>query len=238
MLKVDRESATQQTVKLAPISRSQPPILLSNLPARTRYRDFGALVSLALLITGCAPATDAPAHTSAGQPPARTETTITASQRLATDVDRLLDLIRQRLDVMPGVARAKWNRKLAITDPKREAALLTKLTAEGTALDLPEAFVRQFFQAQITASKLVQEQLFEDWKSQGQATFAEAPDLERDVRPQIDALNRQLLETLAKCQPERSKPNWTARLEQARRATFESTAWSDKVIQAALLPLQ
>src|SRR5262249_8626496 len=58
-------------------------------------------------------------------------------------VDELLDLMGQRLALMPEVARAKWNRGLHMEDAVREHAFLKRILAEKTALD-PEV-ARRFF---------------------------------------------------------------------------------------------
>lgn len=149
-------------------------------------------------------------------------------------------LIARRLDLMPGVAQAKWNRKLPITDEKREQALLTRLAAEGEGLDLPAAFVSEFFQAQITAAKLIQERAFEEWKSQQQPPFANPPDLEKDVRPQIDEINQLLLKELADVWKARTSPDWTTAVDQANRTAFDlpRSRWPDDVVAAATKPLR
>lgn len=147
-------------------------------------------------------------------------------------------LIARRLELMPGVAQAKWNRKLPITDEKREQALLTKLVAEGEALHLPADFVKDFFQAQITAAKLIQEQLFRDWTAQQHHPFETAPDLEKDVRPQIDEINRKMLESLAKCWERRATWDWSTASGSAQQASFRSKQWSEGVIETATKPLR
>lgn len=139
---------------------------------------------------------------------------------------------------MPGVAQAKWNRKLPITDARREATLLDDIQAKGVAAGLPADLVRQFFQAQITAAKLVQEQLFADWQARQQPPFSQAPDLEREVRPQIDELNRKLLAALSKCRIEWSDRVWQEMLDRARAAIFHPAEWSPEVVAAALQPLR
>src|SRR3954463_5097298 len=83
-----------------------------------------ALAGLILLAGGCSPPADSPSS-----PPQRAP----SEDQSDAHHTELMGLIRQRLELMPGVAQAKWNRELPITDPKREAALLTRLTADGLA---------------------------------------------------------------------------------------------------------
>lgn len=214
----------------------------------TQFACSRTILWLAIVMAGCTPTTKppsarpeninsspaltAPAHRNDSS--ASVEPTVPSENKL-TD---LLRLILQRLDIMPGVAQAKWSRQLPITDAKREAALLTKLSSEGVAFGLPESDVREFFQSQITAAKLVQEQLFKEWKARQQQPFPDAPDLEREVRPKIDDLNRQLLAALATCWSERSHEGWQKKLDQAKSAVFDSTKWSVEVVDEALRPLR
>ena len=138
---------------------------------------------------------------------------------------------------MPGVAQAKWNRKLPITDEKREHALLTKLAAEGEALQIPSEFVTQFFRAQVTAAKQIQERLFQEWTAQQHPPFENPPDLEKDVRPQIDEINRELLKCLSKCWEQRSAADWMTALDRAQGVAFQSQALSQDVLATATKPL-
>lgn len=193
-------------------------------------------------MAGCSRATEplAPAPTSIVSPAPGTDansakTIVSDRQKRLTE---LVSLIRQRLEVMPGVAQAKWNRKLQITDAKREAALLDDIQAKGVAAGLPADLVREFFQAQITAAKLVQEQRFADWQARQLPPFPQAPDLEQEVRPQIDELNRKLLAALGKCRIEQTDRDWPEMLDQTRAAIFQSSSLSRDVVDAALRPLR
>lgn len=187
-------------------------------------------IALWLLCSGCAPATE---------PPPRIPTPVevksaTAAEQCATEI---CQLIAKRLELMPGVARAKWNRQLPITDEKREQALLRKLTADGAAGGLPADVVTEFFQAQITAAKLIQEHAFEEWKGTQQTQFENPPDLEQEVRPQIDQLNQLMLKALAKCQAQRPENAWNSAVEGAQKSVFSGTKWPKVVLETAVMPL-
>lgn len=138
---------------------------------------------------------------------------------------------------MPGVAQAKWNRRLPITDAKREKALLEKMVAEGVAAGLPAGFVSTFFEAQMTAAKLVQEQAFAEWTAQQHPPFSEAPDLERDIRPRIDDLNRQMIAALKKCWAQHGDKSWSSALDRARSAAFPARGPANEIVNAAIQPL-
>jgi chorismate mutase-like protein len=165
---------------------------------------------------------------------ASTKSTIPANQQHLTE---LLSLISDRLDLMPGVAQAKWNRKLAITDAKRETILLDGLQAKGTQRGLPADVVREFFLAQITAAKVIQEQHFADWTARQQPPFPQPPDLEREIRPKIDKLNEQMLDALTQIWQERSSLT-KGDIDRASSTVFERSRetpqHSKEVTQTAL----
>ncbi len=118
-----------------------------------------------------------------------------------TALEELLGLIRRRLALMHDVARAKWNAKALVEDPRREQALLQEVEKKGLALGLEPAFTRAFFAAQIEAAKLIQGSDLRLWESERRGPFADAPDLKRDLRPRIDGLNADLLACLVKARP-------------------------------------
>ena len=112
-------------------------------------------------------------------------------------VDRLSDLISQRLDLMEIVARHKWNQKQPVSNAEREQALLEELTRAGADAGVSKPVVERFFKAQMAAARLVQERLFAEWKRAGQGNFVDVPDLDKDVRPKITQLSRDSLTQLA-----------------------------------------
>jgi len=150
----------------------------------------------------------------------------------------LFSLIRERLELMPRVAQAKWNRKLPITDTQREATLLDRLQAKAIEHHLPPDLVREFFRAQITAAKLIQEQLFADWTASRQMAFENPPDLEREIRPRIDTLNEQLLTALANYLTERSRDGDQDAWDTAAHEIFPPTEWREEIVRTALAPLK
>lgn len=116
-------------------------------------------------------------------------------------IAHLLRLMRERLVLMHDVARSKWNAKKPIADAAREKALLDELQAQGRAHGLTAEYTREFFAAQIKASRMLQEVDFARWKSERQGLFADVPDLIAELRPKIDRLNQSLLAALAAAQP-------------------------------------
>ena len=135
---------------------------------------FGILLAC-LLATGCfrAPPPEYPAH------------------------DTLLRLMNERLALMTDVARWKWNTKTAIADPVREQAFLDAMATAGKPYGLDPATTRAFFSTQIEAAKRVQESRFRAWSANRRGPFAEVPNLQRDIRPEIDRISQAMLPALA-----------------------------------------
>lgn len=111
-------------------------------------------------------------------------------------VDKLLQLIQQRLLIAHDVARWKWNHKRPIEDRQREQQLLDKLQKQAIDYGLQPDAVSAFFAAQITAGKLIQTADFQIWQRQGVKSFTNVPDLNQNLRPLLDKLNTDFLAVL------------------------------------------
>jgi len=112
-------------------------------------------------------------------------------------VARLASLIDERLVLVLEVARYKWNTGAAIEDPPREQALMVSLRQKAAPLGIAEARVDAFFLAQIEAAKQLQRDLFARWQRERREKFPGVADLAGSIRPGIDALTNQMLQTLA-----------------------------------------
>ena len=118
-------------------------------------------------------------------------------------VDRLLQLMQQRLSVQHDVARWKWNQKSPIDVPQREQELLAQLRQQATAYGLEPSAVSAFFRWQIDAGKLMQKADFQNWHREGIQSFDNVPDLNLTLRPLLDKLSPELLSALAALEPVR-----------------------------------
>jgi chorismate mutase len=151
--------------------------------------------------------------------------------------DRLVGLLSARLRVMHDVARWKWHANRPIEDPEREEKLLADMEQRAGELKLDRKQVRALFAAQLTASKLVQQADFERWKATAPPP-QDGPDLQRDLRPQIDQLNRDLLECWSDCAPRFAQSEFRDYLLQKAAQVFSQQGIADDVKRAALAPLQ
>ncbi len=107
-------------------------------------------------------------------------------------VDRVIELIDRRLALMPEVAAVKFRHQQPIADPVREGVVLAQSVADALAMNLEGEAARGFFSVQIRLARAVQEHGFERWR-----TRAESPPPARDLvtvlRPQLDAIGREML---------------------------------------------
>jgi chorismate mutase len=128
-----------------------------------------------------------------------------------TALTNLVALASQRLALAEPVARWKWANHKPISDPRREAELLSGVERRATTSGIDPAYARAFFEDQIAASKMLQDALFAQWRA-SRAPDGVAPDLATQTRPQLDRLTQALLAGLARAQPLRDAPDCPSRL--------------------------
>ena len=112
--------------------------------------------------------------------------------RDADAIDRVVELVDRRLALMPEVAAIKFQQQKPIADPAREREVIDQSVADARAMNLDGEAARAFFSVQILMARAVQSHLFERWRSRTEQPPA-ARDLVKELRPQLDALGRELL---------------------------------------------
>ncbi|WP_017529545.1 chorismate mutase [Pseudomonas fluorescens] len=125
----------------------------------------------------------------------------------------LLDSIAERLAIANQVALSKWDSHKAVEDKKREQEVIASVIAQAPSYKLDPAAAEQFFATQIEANKLVQYTRLNDWQQMGKAPDLPRPDLSGQIRPQLDLLQKRLLQQLADFTPHRKDPqcpHWVA----------------------------
>ena len=147
-------------------------------------------------------------------------------------LDKLLTLIEQRLALADEVARSKWNSGAAVEDLARENEIVETIGRDAGKYGLDPAFARSFFRAQIEASKLAQNAHLAQWRAARQPPFADAPDLQRDIRPQLDRLTPLMLDALSRSLPALHAPDAAMRL-QARAGDAAHAAALQPLLSAA-----
>jgi chorismate mutase len=152
-------------------------------------------------------------------------------------VDRLLGLIRERLDVAPEVARTKWNTKAPIEDLPRERQIIDGVAKQAPGYGLEPAAAGSFFQGQIEASKVVQNALHAEWTAKKQPPFAKVADLGKDIRPILDRLTPAMMRALAEALPVLRQSGGRQLLEGRAKALLGQGPWGEAAAREAIAPL-
>jgi len=134
--------------------------------------------------------------------------------------------------------RRRWNSGTPIEDLPREREIIEAIGRETPVHGLDPEIARDFFRAQIEASKIIQNARFAEWRARNQPPFADIPDLRNQIRPALDALTPAMLRTLAEAMSALQTPR--ARAEVEVRATIIVTgAQADAPARAtAVAPLK
>jgi len=126
----------------------------------------------------------------------------------------LLTAIGERIALADQVALSKWDSHKPVEDRQREREVIAAAVAQAPAYKLTAETVEAFFAAQIEASKMVQYIDLSDWAMEGKAPDMPRADLVGQIRPQLDRLQKRLLQQLADFAPYRTDPQcprWIAR---------------------------
>ncbi|WP_260962024.1 chorismate mutase [Pseudomonas citri] len=127
----------------------------------------------------------------------------------------LLGTIDERLAIADQVALSKWDSHKPVEDRQREREVIAAAVTQAPTYKLTAEAVEAFFAAQIEANKLVQYARLSDWHLQGKAPDFPRPDLVGQIRPQLDQLQKRLLQQLADFTPYRTDPQCPQWLAQA-----------------------
>ena len=109
----------------------------------------------------------------------------------------LVETSARRLELAREVALSKWDTQTPVEDPAREAEVIHVAVKDGELRGLDPAWVSHFFRAQIEANKVVQYSLLAQWQRAGTAPVHRPINLGAVIRPQLDQLDKKLLEGLA-----------------------------------------
>jgi chorismate mutase len=152
-------------------------------------------------------------------------------------VDRLLGLIKERLDVAPEVARTKWNTKAPIEDLPRDKQIIDEVAKAATEYGLDPHVAGTFFIGQIEASKAIQKALHAEWTAKRQPPFAEVADLGKDIRPVLDRLTPAMMRALAEALPVLQQRGGRQLLEAQTRAVLSTVPGGEAAVREAVAPL-
>jgi chorismate mutase len=106
---------------------------------------------------------------------------------------------------------------------------------EGKTEGLDPAVVSRFFRAQIDANKVVQSSLLATWHKGGKVPDHQTKDLTTTIRPQLDEIQKQLIEELAGTAPVRASSTCRIDLAEAVSGYITTHQVSTADVQATAL---
>ncbi|GAB2909201.1 chorismate mutase [Paraburkholderia jirisanensis] len=136
----------------------------------------------------------------------------------------LLDLTVARLHIARQVALSKWDSRKPVEDLPREAQVIKAAADDARALGVPPQLATHFFADQIEANKLVQYGLLAQWHRDGRAPDEKRVDLAKDIRPELDRLQKGFIKTLADTQTLRAQTDCSVQLARTTQAYAASHA--------------
>lgn len=113
---------------------------------------------------------------------------------LSPEIERLLDLIEHRAQLMPDVARWKWQRDLPVTDAEREQVVLARSTRDAVEAGIEPVGARALVAAQMALARDIQQSHFARFEQTPPPVGG--PDLHTDLRSAISATTSAILQTL------------------------------------------
>lgn len=112
-------------------------------------------------------------------------------------MNTLLDQLEKRLETAKDVALHKWDNAQPVRAAERERALLASVRHQAWRHKLAEERAVSVFTDQIEAHKLIQYNLLSRWQVKGGAPDTPRRDLAGALRPELDAQQSELLQSLA-----------------------------------------
>jgi cyclohexadienyl dehydratase len=114
------------------------------------------------------------------------------------DVERVIDLMIERLALMRSVGRWKQHHGLPIQDVRREREVLDATVCDAERLGIEAASARRLFELQIELARNIQQQVV-DAKTPETEPLR---DLNGDLRPALDRIGKELLVAIYLAMPE------------------------------------
>ncbi|MFD0782517.1 gamma subclass chorismate mutase AroQ [Micromonospora azadirachtae] len=162
--------------------------------------------------------------------PARTNVSVAEIEEQAA---LLMALSAQRLALGDKVAAAKYGSEIPINDEAREERLLADVVARSREIGLDPVLSHRFFKSQIEANKVLQRRLHALWADHPELRPRHSPDLESEVRPQLDAITKKMLFRLKSLQCAKKAAD---RLDGALRESLHDV--HEEALRIALVPIR
>ncbi|WP_028936276.1 chorismate mutase [Pseudonocardia spinosispora] len=167
-----------------------------------------------------------------GSPAAAPSTPPVSATTDHSPLEPLVELSVSRIKTADEVSAAKFGTPSPIDDPAREQQVIAAASAKAQTMQISPEEVTRFFRDQIEANKVVQRGLYQQWTSHPDQRPGTKPDLATVVRPELDRLTDQIMDSLKATVPARhAGAGCTSAL---RRATEEAGRHLDQLHQQAL----
>ena len=144
----------------------------------------------------------------------------------ATSVERALQLLDQRLALMPAVAAWKWQHHAPVSDPPREQAVIRAAATLAAPLGLDLPAIERLFTLQVRLARDEEAELQGRWRRSGFDFPGHVPDLTVELRPQLDRLTHELVRELYLSAPALARPDFGARYAARAAQLLRSPGWS------------
>jgi chorismate mutase len=112
-------------------------------------------------------------------------------------LQRVLNTVEHRLDFAEAVALSKWDSGQPVQAIEREQQVIAGAQAQAARFGIDGQRAAAVFADQIEANKLLQYSALSRWHAAGHAPVTPRIDLAKQLRPQLDRLQRTLLSDLA-----------------------------------------
>lgn len=159
---------------------------------------------------------------------------------LAAASNEMAKAVRDRLALMPDVAWTKYQQRLAVDDPTRDAAITTAFVQSATAQRIPAAVANAVITAQIESAKRVQRSLIQQWGTgvRPQPTTP-ALSIQTVLRPKIDATTNRLLHGMVTFLALPAPKNWPEPLSDSAKSLVGTlpSGITETDYDLALMPL-
>ncbi|WP_430230803.1 gamma subclass chorismate mutase AroQ [Nitrosomonas communis] len=116
-------------------------------------------------------------------------------------VRQIFALIDKRLELMQAVAAWKHVHQRPVLDDIRESSVLEATVAQAQTFGISAEPVRELFTLQMRLAREMQQRFIDQWTAAGVVPAA-PPDLSAELRPQLDKLGVQLMQTIYLAMPE------------------------------------
>ena len=157
------------------------------------------------------------------------------AQDAVEQLQPLVETTAHRLIIGEQVALSKWDSGKAVEDAPREAQVIRAAMKDGAAKGLDAESVSAFFTAQIEANKMIQYALLSNWYRADKAPDHAPVDLVKEIRPQLDAVQKSLIVELVDTMTVRRSKTCRSDVAKAVGKYVSKHPHGDDLIDAAAL---